>query len=55
MEDEEDDKTAGLLDRLLMFEGEDGLWNNDPMQVGLAIAELGRVGAKPKPTPGVKS
>lgn len=51
---EKDDKTASLLNRLLTFEAEYTFWENDPRQVELAIAELGLVGAKPKPTPGVK-
>ena len=49
-----DDTTATLLNRLITYKDDCTLWENDPRQIELAIAELGLVGAKPKPTPGVK-
>ena len=52
--DPQDDKQASLLNRPLTWEAERLLWECDPRQVELAIAELGLVGAKAKITPGVK-
>ena len=49
-----DDKTATLLNRLITYKEEYTLWENDPRQIELAIAELGLIGAKSRSTPGVR-
>jgi hypothetical protein len=49
-----DDKRASLLNRLLTWEDTRLLWECDPRQIDLAIAELGLIGSKPRSTPGVK-
>ena len=49
-----DDKKASLLNRLLTWEDSRLLWECDPRQIDLAIAELGLVGSKPRSTPGIK-
>ena len=49
-----DDKRASLLNMLLTWEDTILLWECDPRQIDLAIAELGLVGSKPRSTPGVK-
>ena len=49
-----DDKKASLLNRLLTWEDSRLLWECDPRQIDLAVAELGLVGSKPRSTPGIK-
>ena len=49
-----DDKQASLLNRLLTWEDSRLLWECDPRQIDLAVAELGLVGSKPRSTPGIK-
>ena len=49
-----DDKQACLLDRLLTWTEEGLLWECDPRQIELAIAELGLHDGKAKSTPGIK-
>ena len=49
-----DDKQACLLNRLLTWIEEGLLWECDPRQIELAIAELGLHDGKAKSTPGMK-
>ena len=52
--EDKDDKSGMVLNRLITWERHQLLWESDPRQPELSIAELGLQDSKPRTSPGVK-